>query len=179
MTDRQPQSERRGRDDDGHDVLEPLYVAVLTISSSRDAADDPGGDLAASLIDDHGHVMTHRRHAEDDAAAIVHALADLVAQPDVDCVVTTGGTGVTPDDVTPETCAALFDRHLPGFGELFRLLSYEDIGHRAMASRATAGIVSSVPVFCLPGSTGAVRTGMTELILPEAPHLAGLATRTS
>jgi molybdopterin biosynthesis enzyme MoaB len=92
-------------------------------------------------------------------------------------VVTTGGTGVTIDDVTPAACEGLFEREIPGFGELFRVVSYEEIGHRAMASRATAGVVSGTPTFCLPGSRGAVRTGMAELVLPEAPHLAGLVTR--
>jgi molybdenum cofactor biosynthesis protein B len=91
--------------------------------------------------------------------------------------VTTGGTGVTPDDVTPEAVKGLFAKTLPGFGELFRRLSYEEIGTRTIGSRAIAGVVSATPVFCLPGSENAVRLGVDEVILPEIGHLVGLAGR--
>jgi len=91
--------------------------------------------------------------------------------------VTTGGTGVTVDDVTPDAVSELFDRELPGFGEAFRRLSWEEVGTRVVATRATAGIARDVPVFVLPGSENAVRLATTEIISEEAPHLAGLATR--
>jgi molybdenum cofactor biosynthesis protein B len=91
--------------------------------------------------------------------------------------VTTGGTGVTPDDVTVEAVQPLFDKRLTGFGELFRRRSEAEIGTRIVGTRAIAGIADSVPVFCLPGSQSAVELGMTEIILPEAGHLAGLARR--
>jgi molybdopterin adenylyltransferase len=170
-------ADRRVTDDDGHDVIDPLYVAVVTVSSSRASDDDPGGDAATNLIEEAGGRVTVRELVRDDFAAIRGTVDRLASRADVDCIVTTGGTGVTMDDVTPAACEGLFEREIPGFGELFRAVSYEEIGHRAMASRATAGVVSGTPTFCLPGSRGAVRTGMAELVLPEAPHLAGLATR--
>ena len=169
--------ERRTTDDHDHDVLAPLYVGIVTVSSSRGPEDDPGGDTAASLVEDSGGRVTARSYVSDDYAEIQAAVTQLASVEHVDCIVTTGGTGMTIDDVTPTACDALFDRDIPGFGELFRTISWEEIGHRAMASRATAGVVSGTPVFCLPGSTNAVKTALTELILPEAPHLAGLSTR--
>ena len=169
--------ERRQLDEDGHDVVEPLYVAIVTVSSSRDPDDDPGGDSAAELVAESGGEVTARRLVPDDFATIRGTVDRLASREDVDCIVTTGGTGMTMDDVTPTACEGLFEREIPGFGELFRVISYDEIGHRAMASRATAGVVSGTPVFCLPGSRSAVHTAMSELVLPEAPHLAGLATR--
>lgn len=169
--------QRRETDEDGHDTLEPLYVAIVTVSSSRSPSEDPGGDTAADLVDKSGGRVTVRELVRDDFAAIRATIDRLANRTDVDCIVTAGGTGMTMDDVTPAACEGLFERKIPGFGELFRSLSYGEIGHRAMASRAIAGVISGTPVFCLPGSRGAVQTGMTELILPEAPHLAGLATR--
>jgi len=170
-------ADRRTTDDDGHDVIDPLCVAVVTVSSSRDLDDDPGGDAAVELVAESGGRVTERTAVSDDFAEIRGTVDRLAGREDVDCLVTTGGTGMTMDDVTPAACEGLFEREIPGFGELFRSISYEEIGHRAMASRALAGIVSGTAVFCLPGSRAAVRTAMTELVLPEAPHLAGLATR--
>lgn len=173
----QPLADRRALDEDEHDIVDPLYVGIVTVSSSRDPDADPGGDLAAELVSDAGGRVTARELVSDEYAAIQRVVSTLAYEESVDCIVTTGGTGVTLDDVTPTACAALFDRDIPGFGELFRSISYDIIGHRAMASRATAGLIHDTPVFCLPGSTGAVTDGLTELILPEAPHLRGLATR--
>jgi molybdenum cofactor biosynthesis protein B len=101
----------------------------------------------------------------------------LVRRNDTDIVVTTGGTGITPDDVTVEATRPLFDKTLPGFGELFRGLSYEEIGTRVVGTRAVAGVAEGVPVFCLPGSENAARLGSEEIIVEQAPHLAGLARR--
>lgn len=168
---------RRTTDAHGHDEIDPLYIAIVTVSSTRDAADDPGGDAAARLVREDGSVVTAREHVSDDFAEIRATVIELARQNDVDCIVTTGGTGMTIDDVTPTACEGLFERTIPGFGERFRSISWEEIGHRAMASRATAGIIAATPTFCLPGSSNAVETAMRELILPEAPHLAGLATR--
>ena len=170
-------TERRGTDGHGHDIVDPLYVAIVTVSSSRDPDNDPGGDTAAKLVEEFDGRVTARELVRDNFAAIRATVDDLSRRDDVDCIVTTGGTGMTMDDVTPTACEGLFERDIPGFGELFRSISYDEIGHRAMASRAIAGVVSGTPVFCLPGSQAAVQTGMIELILPEAPHLAGLATR--
>ena len=174
-----PTKERRTTDDDGHDVIDPLYVAIVTVSSSRATEadpDDPGGDTVQECFEADGHEVTERVLVRDDYATIRTAVRSLVARRDVDVVVTTGGTGVTADDVSPEATSSLFERDLPGFGELFRSLSWDEVGTRAMASRATAGIAADTPVFCLPGSTNACQTACEQLIVPEAPHLAGLAT---
>ncbi|MBZ6495625.1 MogA/MoaB family molybdenum cofactor biosynthesis protein [Natrinema longum] len=172
--------DRRSTDAHGHDVIDPLYVGIVTVSSSRageDDPDDPGGDTIQACFEAEGHEIQERLLVRDDYSAIRTAVRGLVARRDIDVVCTTGGTGVTADDVSPEATSALFERELPGFGELFRSLSWEEVGTRAMASRATAGIAVDTPVFCLPGSKSACETACTELIVPETPHLAGLATR--
>ena len=151
----------------------------MTVSTSRageEDPDDPGGDTIQACFETEGHEVRVRELVRDDYATIRTAVRSLVARRDVDVVVTTGGTGVTADDVSPEATASLFERELPGFGELFRSLSWDEVGTRAMASRATAGIAADTPVFCLPGSKNACRTACENLIVPEAPHLAGLAT---
>ena len=174
--------DRRSTDDHGHDVIDPLYVGIVTVSSSRAQAaeedpDDPGGDTIQECFEAEGHEVQERLLVRDDYSAIRTAVRGLVARQDIDVVLTTGGTGVTADDVSPEATSSLFERELPGFGELFRSLSWDEVGTRAMASRATAGIAVDTPVFCLPGSTSACETACEDLIVPEAPHLAGLATR--
>ncbi|QSX00993.1 MogA/MoaB family molybdenum cofactor biosynthesis protein [Haloterrigena alkaliphila] len=174
--------DRRSTDDHGHDVIDPLYVGIVTVSSSRAQAaeedpDDPGGDTIQECFEAEGHEVQERLLVRDDYSAIRTAVRGLVARRDVDVVLTTGGTGVTADDVSPEATSSLFERELPGFGELFRSLSWDEVGTRAMASRATAGIAVDTPVFCLPGSTSACETACEQLIVPEVPHLAGLATR--
>ncbi len=173
-------SDRRTTDHHGHDIISPLYVAIVTVSTSRAGAvdpDDPGGDTIQECFEAEGHEVRVRELVRDDYAAIRTAVRSLVVQPDIDVVITTGGTGVTADDVSPDAASSLFERDLPGFGELFRSLSWDEVGTRAMASRATAGIAADTPVFCLPGSTNACRTACEKLIVPEAPHLAGLATK--
>jgi molybdenum cofactor biosynthesis protein B len=159
-----------------HDV-EELGVGVLTVSSSRGHEEDTAGGTIESILTDAGHEVVVRELVRDEFDSVQDTVDRLVDREDTDCVVTTGGTGVTPDDVTVEAVEPLFDKELPGFGELFRHRSREEIGTRVVATRATAGIVNEVPVFCLPGSENAVRLGTEELIVPEAPHLAGLARR--
>ena len=171
---------RRTTDDHGHDLVSPLQAAILTVSTSRaeaDDADDPGGDQIESLFAEAGHRVVARRLVADSVGEIQRALDELLDDDTVDLVVTTGGTGVTVDDVTPTAVADRFDRELPGFGELFRRLSSAAVGTRAIASRATGGIAGDTPVFVLPGSTNAVELATEEIILPEAPHLVGVATR--
>jgi len=171
--------ERRSTDHHGHDIIDPLYVGIVTVSSSRAGEsdpDDPGGDTIQACFEADDHEVRERLLVRDDYAAIRTAVRGLVSRRDIDVVLTTGGTGVTADDVSPEATSSLFERELPGFGELFRSLSWEEVGTRAMASRATAGIAVDTPVFCLPGSTNACQTACEKLIVPEAPHLAGLAT---
>jgi molybdenum cofactor biosynthesis protein B len=162
-------------DHHAHDV-EGLAVAVLTVSSSRTLDDDPAGDALAAAVADAGHEVVTRDLVTDDHDAVRGRLTDLVGDDAVGAVVTTGGTGVTPDDVTVEAATALFDKDLPGFGELFRRRSYDEVGTRVVGTRATAGVAGGVPVFCLPGSENAARLG-ADLVVAEAPHLAGLAGR--
>jgi molybdenum cofactor biosynthesis protein B len=158
-----------------HADAEELGVAVVTVSTSRSLDDDPSGDAIEELVEGDGHEVVAHDLVADDLDGIQRAMLALTGREDVDIVITTGGTGVTPDDVTVEAVEPLFDKGLPGFGELFRILSYEEVGTRALGSRATAGVSEGVPVFCLPGSENAVRTAIEELVLAEAPHLVGLA----
>ncbi|WP_368276751.1 molybdenum cofactor synthesis domain-containing protein [Halocatena pleomorpha] len=159
-----------------HDVGNP-NVAVLTVSSSRSVEDDPSGDAIETALDDADYRVIEREVISDDQDAIRSRVETYATDERVDAVVTTGGTGVTPDDVTVEAVSSLFRKELPGFGELFRRLSSDEIGTRVIGTRATAGIVADVPVFCLPGSENAVRLGVSEIIVPELPHLVGLAQR--
>jgi len=163
-------------DHHAHDV-ESLTAAVVTVSSSRTLEDDPAGDAIAAAFESAGHEVAVRDVVEDDFDGLQSAVDRLADGGDVDVVVTTGGTGVTPDDVTVEAVGDLFEKELPGFGELFRRYSEDEIGTRVVGTRATAGIARGVPVFCLPGSENAARLGSEEIIVPEAPHLAGLAVR--
>ena len=162
-------------DHHAHDK-EHLGVGIITVSSTRTHDDDPSGDAIQAAFEDAGHEVAVRDIVRDDYDGIQNTVDALVGRSDVDLVVSTGGTGVTPDDVTVEAVEALFDKGLPGFGELLRLLSYETVGTKAICTRATAGIADGVPVFCLPGSENAARLGVEEIIVPEAAHLAGLAS---
>ncbi|MFA1611499.1 MogA/MoaB family molybdenum cofactor biosynthesis protein [Halobellus rubicundus] len=166
-------------DHDGHHAHDvgTLQAAVVTISTSRSLEDDPAGDVIEAAFEAEGHDVAVREVVEDDFDAVQSTVDRLVDREDVDVAVTTGGTGVTPDDVTVEAVGDLFAKSLPGFGELFRRRSEAEIGTRIVGTRATAGVVQGVPVFCLPGSENAARLGSEEIIVPEAPHLAGLATR--
>lgn len=165
--------------DDGHDHhhgdLETVGAGVVTVSSTRNLDDDPSGDAIQSAFEDAGHEVVTRELVGDEYDRVQSIVDRLVSREDVDVVVTTGGTGVTPDDVTVEAVRPLLEKDLPGFGELFRRLSSDDIGTRVVGTRATAGVSDGVPVFCLPGSENAARLGTEDVILPEAPHLAGLA----
>ncbi|MUV90529.1 molybdenum cofactor biosynthesis protein B, partial [Halapricum sp. CBA1109] len=139
--------------------------------------DDAAGDAIADALRANGDEVTTREIIRDGYDNVQSAVDALVGREDVDIVVTTGGTGVTPDDVTVDAVEPLFEKGLPGFGELFRRLSFEDIGTKVVGSRATAGIADGVPVFCLPGSEAAARLGTEEIITEQAGHLAGLAAR--
>ena len=159
-----------------HDA-ESVAAAVVTVSSSRSTDEDPAGDYVAAAFEAAGHEVAVRELIGDDYDSVQGTVDRLTRRKDTDVVVTTGGTGVTPDDVTPEAVRGLFAKRLPGFGELFRRRSVEEVGTRTVGSRATAGVVSATPVFCLPGSENAVRLGVDEIILPEVGHLVGLAGR--
>ena len=159
-----------------HDV-ERVGAAVLTVSSTRSLDDDPGGDAVVEAFESDGHEVVTRELVTDSYDRVQGAVDNLASRSDVDVVVTTGGTGVTPDDVTVDAARPLFDRELPGFGELFRRLSFEEIGTKVVGSRATAGVIEGTLVFCLPGSEHATALGTEQVILPEIPHLVGLANR--
>lgn len=154
-----------------------LRFGVLTVSDSRTLADDASGDRIRDLAVKAGHAVTRRERVPDEAALIQAAMLRFLAATDVDVVVATGGTGLAPRDVTPEAVLPLFDRRVPGFGELFRALSFEAIGSAAMLSRAEAGVAHGKPAFLLPGSPDACALAMERLILPEAGHLVGLLRR--
>ena len=164
-------------DEAGHHAhdLDHLGVGILTVSSSRTLESDPSGDAIEAAVEADGHEVVTRELVGDSHDRVQQSIAALAGRRDVDILVATGGTGVTPDDVTIEAVRPLIDKQLPGFGELFRALSFEDIGPRVVATRTTAGIVDGVPVFCLPGSEAAVTLGIEDIILPVAGHLAGLA----
>ncbi|URW76461.1 molybdenum cofactor biosynthesis protein B [Sphingomonas donggukensis] len=134
-----------------------VRIAVLTVSDTRGAADDRSGDTLVERLTAAGHELADRAILRDDTDAIVEQLATWIDDPAVDCVITTGGTGVTGRDVTPEALEAVADKMIPGFGELFRWLSYATIGTSTIQSRAAACVARGTYIFALPGSTGAVK----------------------
>jgi molybdopterin adenylyltransferase len=152
-----------------------VRCVVLTISDTRTATTDSSGDAIAEALTKAGHTVVSRRIVPDDP----HAVRDLVraAAADVPVIVTTGGTGITSRDSTYEAIVALLDKRLDGFGELFRMLSYDQIGSAAMLSRACAGTIGSTAVFALPGAKRAVELAMEKLILPELGHVVRELTR--
>ena len=145
--------------------------AVVTLSDTRTADTDTSGARIREFLQADGHVVSDYQLIPDDAERL-HALATtLLARPDIDAVLTNGGTGVSRRDVTIATIERLIEQPLPGFGELFRMLSWEQIGSGAMLSRAVAGVAAGKVVFAMPGSTKAVELAMTRLILPEIRHI--------
>lgn len=155
-----------------------VETAVITVSDTRTPETDSGGDQVAEFLIQAGHKVVHREIVQDDPGEIGNALRYLLDREDVRAIVVTGGTGVAPRDVTPEAVEPLLDRVIPGFGELFRMLSYEDIGSAALLSRALAGLASGRVVFVLPGSRGAVTLAMEKLVIPELGHLVAEAVKT-
>ncbi len=143
-----------------------VNIAVLTVSDTRTAADDKSGQTLADLIVAGGHRVAARRIVRDDQAEIIAALRAFIGDPEVDVVIATGGTGVTGRDVTPEAFAAVYEKEIAGFGELFRWLSYQKVGTSTIQSRATAGVAGATYIFCLPGSPGACRDGW-EILEPQ------------
>ena len=149
------------------DETQPLIsvqIAVLTVSDTRTLENDRSGQTLVDRILEAGHCVVARAIVPDDKTAIIHQLKDWIADTNVDVVISTGGTGITGRDVTPEAFSTLYDKEIPGFGELFRSISYGKIGTSALQSRATAGVASGTYLFALPGSTGACRDGWDEII---------------
>jgi molybdenum cofactor biosynthesis protein B len=141
-----------------------VNIAVLTVSDTRREADDKSGRTLADLIAAAGHRVAERRIVKDDKAAIVAQLRAWIAEPSIDVVISTGGTGVTGRDVTPEAFQSVYEKEIAGFGELFRWLSYQKVGTSTIQSRATAGVAGGTYLFALPGSPGACRDGWEDII---------------
>ncbi|HWG80217.1 MAG TPA: molybdenum cofactor biosynthesis protein B [Stellaceae bacterium] len=141
-----------------------VNIAVLTVSDTRSEADDKSGQTLADLIATAGHRVAQRRIVKDDKAAIVAQLRAWIAEPSIDVVISTGGTGVTGRDVTPEAFHSVYEKEIAGFGELFRWLSYQKVGTSTIQSRATAGVAGGTYLFALPGSPGACRDGWEDII---------------
>ncbi len=159
--------------DHAHRAFAPGDVAcfVLTVSDTRTLATDTSGQAIVSALESAGHPVTGRKIVRDEPAEVTTAVRQELREGHARVIITTGGTGISRRDSTYEALATLFEKHLDGFGELFRMLSYQEIGAAAMLSRATAGVVSGRAVFMLPGSEAAVRLAMTRLILPELGHI--------
>ena len=148
----------------------PVNIAVLTVSDTRTLATDGSGQYIVDRLTEVGHRIVARVILEDSELRIRAQLAQWIADAGVDVVITTGGTGVTPRDVTPEALAPLVTKAIPGFGELFRWLSYEEIGTSTVQSRAEAALCGGTFVFLLPGSTGGVKLGVDKILIPQLDH---------
>jgi molybdenum cofactor biosynthesis protein B len=145
----------------------PVRIAVLTVSDTRDLASDRSGDTLVARIAAAGHELAAREILRDEAALIEAQLRDWIAEPTVDCVITTGGTGITGRDVTPEAFARVLEKEITGFGELFRMLSYAKIGTSTIQSRAIGGVAGGTYLFALPGSTGACKDAWDDILVHQ------------
>ncbi len=150
---------------------ETVRVAILTISDTRTPENDTGGDTIQELIEKAGHEVIIRAIVHDNARFIRNKLVGFLARSDVDAVITTGGTGISRRDTTYEVAERMIEKKLDGFGEIFRMLSYEEVGAAAMLSRAIAGSAGGKFLACLPGSRNAVRLAMEKLLVPEMAHV--------
>ncbi|GFZ99854.1 molybdenum cofactor biosynthesis protein B [Elstera cyanobacteriorum] len=145
-------------------AFRPVNIALLTVSDRRSLAEDTSGDLLQQRLTDAGHVLAARALLKDDLPAIIAQLTAWIDDPEVDCVITTGGTGLTGRDVMPEAFATVVEKDIPGFGELFRWISFQKIGTSTIQSRATGGLARGTYLFALPGSTSACRDGWDEIL---------------
>ncbi len=173
MSGEHPSSAHRHR----HHAPRSVPAVVITVSDTRTLEDDTGGALLAELLEGGGHQVLARVIVSDEIEAIRKAVDEAIMRADVRAVLLTGGTGIAARDVTPEAIQPILDRPLPGFGELFRQLSYEEIGSAAMLSRALAGTARGRVLFALPGSRAAIRLALEKLVLPELGHLAAEAAK--
>lgn len=148
----------------------PVGVGVLTVSDTRTLADDQSGGVIVELLEGAGHRVAARAIVKDNRDVIRAQLQAWIADPEVEVIITSGGTGVTPRDVTPEALAPLVTKAIPGFGELFRWVSYAEIGASTIQSRAEAALCDRTYVFLLPGSPGGVRTAMEKILLSQLDH---------
>jgi len=148
----------------------PVNIAVITVSDTRTPVNDKSGDLLDDRIKAAGHNVALRAIVVDDQATIVRKLKSLINDREIDVVLATGGTGVTGRDVTPEAFQEVFDKEIPGFGELFRMLSYDKIGTSTIQSRATAGVAGGTYIFALPGSPGACRDAWDDILVHQLDY---------
>jgi molybdenum cofactor biosynthesis protein B len=148
----------------------PVNIAVLTVSDTRTEADDTSGQALVERLTAAGHRLAGKAIVPDDVYRLREIVSRWIADPDVNVIITTGGTGMTGRDSTPEAIRPLLDKELEGIGELFRWLSYRDIKTSTVASRALGGVANGTFIFCLPGSTGACRTGWDEIIEPQLDY---------
>lgn len=150
---------------------ERLRFAVVTVSDTRNLDSDKSGSYLQQAMETAGHQLSKRLIVRDEIEQIRGVVYQLTSDESLDAILLTGGTGLSPRDRTPEAVQPLLDVEIPGFGELFRMLSFQEIGPASMLSRAIAGRMGRVLIFCLPGSTNAVRLAADKLIVPELPHL--------
>ena len=151
----------------------PVRIAVLTISNTRTLEDDASGQTLADRISQAGHALSARKVIKDDVRAIRHVIRDWTNRNDIDVIITTGGTGLTGDDVTIEAVRPLFEKEIDGFGTLFHIISFPKIGTSTIQSRATAGIMKGKYIFCLPGSPGACRDGWDGILKAQLDYTHG------
>lgn len=144
-----------------------IKIAILTVSDSRTEADDTSGDALVERLTKAGHTLAEKIICSDDKYKIREIASRWIADKNVDAIISTGGTGLTGRDITPEAMQPLFDKEIEGVGELFRWLSYQEIGTSTIASRCVGGLANGTFIFCLPGSTGACRTGWDKIIAPQ------------
>ena len=142
----------------------PINIAVITISDTRTTEDDTSGDILEKCISESGHRLVKRVIVPDDVKQIREILKTISLEKEIDCIITTGGTGLTGRDTTPEAVKEIASKHIDGFGELFRQISYNKIGTSAIQSRAVAALINTTYVFCLPGSPGACKDGWDEIL---------------
>ena len=145
----------------------PVRIAVLTVSDTRDEASDKSGKLLVERLEACGHILHDKQILPDDIYQLRALISQWIADEQAQAVVTTGGTGLTGRDGTPEAVSVLFDKEIEGFGEVFRMLSYEEIGASTLQSRCVAGVANGTYIFSLPGSSGACATGWDKLIGPQ------------
>ena len=148
-------------------AFQPLQIAVLTVSDTRTPDTDTSGDLLVERLTGVGHVLADRALVADDVYQLRATVSQWIARDDVQCILVTGGTGFSGRDSTPEALAPLFDKHIEGFGELFRQISFTEIGTSTIQSRALAGLANNTLVFCLPGSTNACATGWDRILVEQ------------
>jgi molybdenum cofactor biosynthesis protein B len=148
-----------------------VRCAIITLSDTRDETTDKSGQRIKALLAEYEQPVVSYQILKDEPDQLTAAVRALLARPDVDVILTNGGTGIAPRDTTFEALQGLLEKEILGFGEMFRMLSYEDIGSAAMLTRATAGVAQGKVIISLPGSTGAVELGMTKLVLPELGHM--------